>query len=370
MNSRRWLGLIASALVGVSPIVAQNNSTAAAAAAAAVASAAAQASVQGTTGVAMPAAPVPPRVVPGLPRVGTAAEARVTNLSTRARVTADNPLISGFAISGDAPRTLLLRAVGPSLGAFGIADRLPAPRLRLFDAKDSLVTENNGWAATPANVPRVADAIIRTGAFPFSANAGTDAAVVVTLAPGSYTVHVTADNGVAGTTLAEIYDVDGTAEGSRLVNVSTRSTVTASDDLISGFVVAGTAARRFLVRGVGPGLAQFGVTSVLASPTIALYDAGGIPLASNGGWSAGFVPVVTTTGTTSVISFVQSATSATAAAPLTAAAAQVGAFVLTVGSADAAMIVTLAPGAYTVQVGNAAGDSGSGAALLEIYELL
>ena len=284
--------------------------------------------------------------------IATGGDARLANLSVRARVTTATPLIAGFAISGTTPRTVLLRGVGPSLGVFGVSGPLPTPRLRLFDASGKLLLENNGWAATPASVADVGAAIIRTGAFPFAANSGADAAAVVTLAPGSYSVQVLDPTGTGGVALAEIYDADTTTT-SRLTNISTRSSVTAADGaFISGFVIAGTASKNLLVRGLGPALTQFNVTGTLADPVVSLFDAQGRLITANDNWSNatpdGFLSANT--------------------AALTALSAQVSAFPLNVGSADAALSITVGPGAYTVQVNGAAAGA-TGAAMIEIYEL-
>ncbi len=272
---------------------------------------------------------------------GSASLARLSNLSTRARVAADNPLLTGFAISGTGERTVLVRAVGPGLTGFGVTGALEAPLLRLYDATGNVLVENTGWAAAPA----LTQAAAISGAFPL-ATGSADSAVLVTLAPGNYSLHVldsrSANGGVA---LAEIYDVAG-GSASRLANVSSRSSLTAADGfLISGFVIAGTTNGSLLVRGVGPALTQFGVTSALADPIVGLYDNTGRMLANNDNWSA---------------------TSSTATT-LISSASRVGAFALVAGSKDAALTLTLAPGAYTAQVSGATATTGG--ALLEIYEL-
>ena len=206
---------------------------------------------------------VTPTVVPATPRVPS--DARITNLSTRARVTGENPLMTGFAIRGDAPRTVLVRAAGPALNVFGVAGTLAAPQLRLHAADGSVILENAGWGGGQA----LTNAFAQVGAFPFAADSA-DAAAVVTLAPGTYTVEIVAGGGGPGVALAEIYDVEGKAEGSRLVNVSTRSTVaSAGGELISGFVVAGTTSQQFLVRGIGITLVGRTVVATCIAPFVA-----------------------------------------------------------------------------------------------------
>ena len=267
---------------------------------------------------------------------GSASLARLSNLSTRARVTADNPLLTGFAITGTGDRTVLVRAVGPGLTDFGVTGALEAPLLRLYDATGNVLVENTGWAGAPA----LTQAAAISGAFPL-ATGHADSAVLVSLAPGNYSIQVLdsrSKNG--GVALAEIYDVAG-GSASRLANASSRSSLTAADGvLISGFVITGTTNGSLLVRGVGPALTQFGVTGALADPIVSLYDGTGRMVANNDNWTA-----------TSLVS----------------SASSVGAFALVAGSKDAALTVTLTPGAYTAQVSGATGSTGG--ALLEIYEL-
>jgi hypothetical protein len=360
----------------------------------------------GVTAAVVTAANVTPPTLPPAARPGTAAEARLVNLSTRARVTASNVLITGFAINGDSSRTLLVRAAGPGLAAFGVAGTLASPRLELRGADGALVTVNAGWADSPA----LATAFAQAGAFPFAPGSA-DAAAVVTLAPGSYTVQVQDAAGHGGVTLAEIYDLSPPGD-SRLVNVSTRTTVAPSGgELISGFVLAGTGPREFLLRGVGPGLEKFGVSGTLTDPLLALYDTAGQQLAANDNWS-GRLSVGATSGTAatitsaivaaavvSVVPFpslaVQTAAASITGARVSSASNATGAFGLDLLSNDAALVASLMPGAYTVQVagagitvptvvqvsgpGSSSGTTAEtpsvrvaaipGVALLEIYEL-
>jgi uncharacterized delta-60 repeat protein len=260
---------------------------------------------------------------------------RLANLSTRGRVTAENPLILGFAIAGTEPRRVLLRAVGPGLAGFGVTDALAATRLQVYTASGAQLVANEGWG----NAAALVQAAATTGAFPLTAGSA-DSAALLTLNPGNYTIQVVDTRSSGGIALAEIYDADN-GPGSRLVNVSSRGAAGAgSAALISGFVIAGgDASERVLLRAIGPGLAKFGATGVVADPAIALYDAQGLPLGTNDNW----VSSVSTISTAALAS---------------------GAFALDAGSKDAAVLATLPSGAYTIQV---TGGS-TGTALLEIYE--
>lgn len=337
-----------------------------------------------------PKTPVLPSVVPT--NTATPSDARITNLSTRARVGIDGPLVTGFAISGDGSRTILVRAVGPTLGVFGVADTLTAPHLQLHDARGAVLLENAGWSGAVM----VTTATAQAGAFPLPAGSA-DSALVATLAAGTYSVEVTDDAGRGGVVLTEIYDVEKTATGSHLTNVSTRDTVApGGGEFISGFTVSGTQPRDFLVRGVGPALTKFNVSGVLRDPALTVFNLSGTPIATNDNWSglsaAQASPVVpvsvpqsgssssSSTGSVNAVpvsiaqqtatSAAQAAAAAVAAATsnsVATATARAGAFSLDAGSADAALVITLNPGAYTVQVNGTNGTSG--VALLEIYEL-
>ncbi len=270
----------------------------------------------------------------------TARTDRLVNLSSRVRISgADGVLITGFVIGGERSKQLLIRGVGPALTGFGVSGALANPRLRVYRGA-TLVAENDDWSA------EAGAAFGRVGAFSLPPGSR-DAALVVNLEPGAYTAHVS-DGGAAGVALAEIYDASPNpgAEYQRLLNISTRGEVTAGEGaLIGGFVVTGNAPKRLLVRGVGPGLAAFGVSGVLADPRLRVFRQAEL-LGENDNWST--VP---------------------AEAAVTAGAARdAGAFALPPGSRDAAVILTLAPGAYTAQV-TAADGSGTGTALIELYEL-
>jgi len=265
---------------------------------------------------------------------------RLVNISTRARVgSGDGVAIAGFVIAGEESKPVLIRAVGPTLGAapFNVPGVLAAPRLELFRGAASLAV-NSGIAADRAAI----DAAGRqAGAFALG-SAGTDAAILTTLAPGNYTAQVSGVSGTAGVALIEVYDLSGASPGQKLLNISTRAAAgTNENTLIAGFVVPPGASKRVLIRGVGPGLTPFGVTGVLAQPSLTLLS-GSSTVAANTNWT----------------------TSADAAA-ITAASAQVGAFGL--ANNDSALIATLAPGNYTAQVLGV--NNATGVALIEVYEL-
>ena len=143
-----------------------------------------------------------PREVLGDP-VAPALAGRLANLSTRAQVgTGEAVLIPGFVLAGDAPRRVLVRAIGPGLAAFGVAGALSDPTLEVLRGT-TVVAANDNWQAQPAGAT-AATAAVEAGAFPLAAGSR-DAALVLSLAPGAYTLRVAGAGGATGVALAEIY---------------------------------------------------------------------------------------------------------------------------------------------------------------------
>ena len=99
-----------------------------------------------------------------------------------------------------------------------------------------------------------------------------------------------------------------------------------------------------MIRAVGPALANFGVSDVLANPKVVIFDSHGNTIAENDDWSSGNDPAV-----------------------IEQVSAQVGAFALAPTSKDSVVVLTLSPGAYTAQIMGA--DDGVGEALFEVYDL-
>jgi hypothetical protein len=267
------------------------------------------------------------------------ARQRLLNISSRARVaTGDQVAIAGFVISGEESKPVLIRAVGPTLGAaFGVGGALASPRLELFRGATSLAVN----AGIAANRTAIDAAGVQAGAFPLG-TAGTDAAILTTLAPGAYTAIASSTTNTAGVALIEVYDLSTATAGQKLLNISTRAAAgTGESTLTAGFVVPPGPAKRVLVRGIGPGLGAFGVTGFLTNPVLTVIN--------------GATTVATNTGF---------ATSADRA-DIVAAGAQVGGF--TLSGADSAVLVTLPAGNYTAQVVGTA--SGTGVALIEVYEV-
>jgi len=273
--------------------------------------------------------------LPVEPPTGTA---RLTNISLRASAgTGDTTLIAGFVVSGTAGKRVLVRGVGPGLAAFELSGLLPDPRVTVFDSAGRSVASNDDYdnLLTPSGL------VAGVGAFPLTNRS--DAALVVTLAPGSYTTQIADAANRTGVALIEVYEADDTA--SRISNLSGRTFVgTGANVAICGIAVQGDKPRQFLIRGIGPALTGFGVSGVLVDPLLTLTSAAGATVATNNDWE-----------------------SAGNAANLSAAAAKLGAFALTRGSKDSAVLISLAPGNYTGLIAGA--DGTTGIALLEVYEV-
>ncbi|MCX6951713.1 MAG: hypothetical protein NTV51_05965 [Verrucomicrobia bacterium] len=268
---------------------------------------------------------------------------RLANVSTRSVAgSGSRTLIAGFAVTGTSSKDVLVRAIGPGLRLFGVANPLANPKLSLYKGSVSLVS-NDDWS-NGTSATKVSGAAARLGAFPLAIGSA-DAALMVSLSPGSYTAQISGDDGLAGVSLVEVYDASATSgDSQKLVNVSTRAEVGAgSDILIVGVVVSGVAPKKMLVRGIGPALAAFGVSDALTVPRLQLYR-GDQLLRENSGWSGGADKAL-----------------------VAAAAAQVGAFALPEGSKDTALLLYLEPGSYTAQISGL--NNTTGVALVEVYEV-
>lgn len=281
-------------------------------------------------------------VINGAAAASNAGSARITNVSARAVVgTGANVLIPGFVIGGSGEESLLIRASGPSLAQFGLSGVLARPSLSVFDDKGHFVASNTGWESNE-NPAQIASDAAQVGAFAFAPGSA-DCAVEVGLPAGAYTVQVSGVDDSNGLALAEVYEV--ASAGTRLVNISTRAQVGAGEIIVLGVGISGTASGSevMLMRADGPGLTQFGITGVLAQPSMSVFDRSGGVVASNTGWGHSFEEDL-----------------------IAGFAAAIGAFPLAPGSPDSAQFVTLSPGTYTMQVSGA--NNTTGVALAEAYE--
>ncbi|MDX2187602.1 MAG: immunoglobulin domain-containing protein [Opitutaceae bacterium] len=280
-------------------------------------------------------APTPTPEPPG------AVQTRLSNLSIRSIAgMGGNPLIVGLTMSGSTGKSVLVRATGPALSAFGVGGTLADPNLKLFN--DQLETDSNdNWGTSSA---QVIEAGIKVGAFPLVDTSSRDTALVTTLS-GSRTVHVNSSRpGESGVVLVEVYDA-GTGASTRLTNASARNYAGVGGEvLVLGFTIDGPGTRKVLVRGIGPTLSVFGVTGTLQDPTMQLHKLSGgqaTLIDFNDNW--GGDPVIAD------------------------AFSKAGAFNLNANSRDAAIVATLPAGGYTITVAGL--NNGTGEALVEIFEL-
>lgn len=201
------------------------------------------------------------------------------NISTRMRVlTGENVLIGGFIITGTDPKMLLFRALGPSLGSFGVQGTLADPILELRAGNGALIASNDNWKDTQRT--EIAD----TQGAPVDDR---ESALLQTIAPAAYTAIVKGKNNTTGVALVEAYDLTGAVDSS-LANISTRGFVDTGDNvMIGGFLFGGgSGTGRVIVRGIGPSLASSGIAGSLQDPTLELRDNNGALLASNDNWKS------------------------------------------------------------------------------------
>ncbi len=268
-------------------------------------------------------------------------DTRLVALSARCRAGGgDQTLIMGFVVDG--AKQVLVQGVGPGI-ASSVPTAIADPQLKLYrwgGGAWTQVAENNDWVSGA----EILDARGRLGASAM-AQGSKDAALLKDLDAGVYTAHV-ASGGAAGVALVEAYDADA-GGGSRLMALSTRTVAGAGDDtLIVGMVLEGPGPKTVLVRGLGPTLAtRDGVSGVLSDPRLKLFRmAGGSStlIGENDDWG----------GTAEM----KEVFAGIGAGPIASDA-----------SKDAAMLVTLEPGVYTVHVTGAAGTTG--VALVEIFDV-
>jgi len=254
------------------------------------------------------------------------------NLSTRLHVlTGDQVGIGGFIITGSVPKHVIVRAIGPSLTRFGIPNPLPDPILELHGAGSFQTITNDNWRDTQ-------EAQIKASGIPPTNDL--ESAIDITLPPGNYTGVILGKGGSTGIGLIEVYDLD-TAAVSKLGNISTRGFVgsTPGDSIIAGFILGNSNnPDHIVIRGLGPSLAALGVPNTLQNPTLELHNGDGVLLFTNNDWQD----------------------NPTNAADVAAAGLAPS------DSREAAIAVTLPPGAYSAILAGLGNTTGNG--LVEIYD--
>jgi len=209
---------------------------------------------------------------------GVLPPARLQNISARARVlTNDNVLFGGFIIR-DAPKRVILRAIGPSLqsGGTAVPGRMTDPTLDLYqEGKPTPINSNDDWQTNKTEVEQ-------TNLAPTDTR---ESAIVATLEPGAYTTVMKGKNGETGIGLVEVYDLDAPNSPAVLRNLSARAFVDTDDNVLIGGFIAGpssTSATRVIVRAIGPSL-QNQLPEALEDTTLEVRDANGSPV-TNDDW--------------------------------------------------------------------------------------
>jgi hypothetical protein len=245
----------------------------------------------------------------------------------------DNAGIGGFIITGTAPKHLLLRGIGPSLGQLGVPNALPDTVLELHGPGGFVTVINDNWRDDPVQEA----AILATGIAPTN---NLESAIDTTLNPGAYTAVLRGKNNTSGVALIEIYDLSQ-AVNAKLANISTRAFDSTGDNIvIAGFTLGGhNGGDKIVIRGLGPSLAAVGVTNALPDPALELRDGNGALLMSDNNWQD----------------------DSAQAAELTAAGLAPS------NPLEAAIAATLPPGLYTGLLSGMNNSTGIG--LVEVYDL-
>ncbi len=271
----------------------------------------------------------------------------LSNISTRSFVqTGDNVMIGGFIVQGTAPKTVIIRAIGPELTPFGVPNVLANPTLELHDGTGALIGSNDDWQTTIIGgiiTQNQVQDIINSGHAPTD---GRESAIIGTLPAGNYTAIVRGVNATTGVALVEVYDISPDTN-SILGNISTRSFVQTGDNvMIGGFIVQGTAPKTVIIRAIGPELIPFGVPDVLANPTLELHDVTGALIGSNDNWQTTIIGgIITQIQVQDIINSGHAPTD----------------------GMESAIIGTLPAGNYTAIVRGVNGTTG--VALVEVYDL-
>ena len=185
-------------------------------------------------------------------------------------------MIGGFIITGAAPKKVILRGIGPSLGNLGLGDVLADPVLALHGSQGLLVSNDNWKDGQRSQIEGT----------PFQPGDDRESVIMATLPPAAYTAILSGQNQTTGVALVELYDDDGQASDSALANISTRGFVRTGENVMIGGFILGSASGNMnvVIRGIGPSLSQAGLSNVLADPTLELHDGNGALLISNDNW--------------------------------------------------------------------------------------
>jgi hypothetical protein len=255
-------------------------------------------------------------------------------------VTVNSFLHAGIIINGVDAKTVIFMAKGPLLTQYGVPGALADPLIEIYDATGAKIFENDSWA-NPIGNQNLSVYNGKPGiAMPVAA---AEAGIAVSLSPGAYTAVVKGAGGSEGIALVEAYEVSGETPSTSFLGISTRGPVTASSYLHAGLAVEGTAAKKVAFMAKGPLLTQYGVPGALANPMLEIYDVTGAKIHENDSWATalGDQSILTYNGKPGISQ--------------------------PVDALEAALVVTLSPGAYTAILKGTNGVEGIG--LIEAYEI-
>ncbi len=254
---------------------------------------------------------------------------RLANISTRARVVGgDNVSIAGFIITGNVPKRVIIRGIGPSLAGL-VPNPLPNPTLQL-NRDNTVLTNNDDWKDTqPTEIQN--SGLAPTHNF--------ESAIIRTLDPGNYSAVLRDKNNAPGIGVVQVYDLE-TGADVKLANISTRAFIEPGDNvLFAGVIGGGNGSQpKVLITGRGPSLVPFGVANAIPDPFLELHDKNGALIASNNDWQSDQKDAIAATG------------------------------VAPPNPKEAALLATLLPAEnYTAIIKDA--NNASGVALVEVYHL-
>jgi hypothetical protein len=255
----------------------------------------------------------------------------MVNIASRAKLLGgDNVAIGGFIVTGNVPKKVIIRGIGPSLKALGVPGAMDDPTLELKDLSHNvLLATNDNWGDTQQTE------IQNSGIAPSN---NLESAIIRTLDPGSYSATLRGKNDAQGIGVVEIYDLDSTAD-SKLANISTRAFVDGGDNVLIGGIIGGGngSQPKVVIRAIGPSLTPAGVPNALQDPVLELHDKNGTTIATNNDWQSDQKDAIQATGV----------------APSNAK--------------ESAIVATLQPTNYTAIVKGA--NNSSGVALVEVYHV-
>ncbi|MFN2541598.1 MAG: choice-of-anchor R domain-containing protein [Chthoniobacterales bacterium] len=215
-------------------------------------------------------------------QMNTGVKNALLNVSTRLQVgTGDNVLIGGLILTGSGNKTVILRAIGPSLAGI-VPGAMSDPQLELFDGANASIGRNDNWKTTQIGGVITGDQVAAIQASGVAPTNDAESALIATLPSGNYTAVLRGANNATGIAVVEGYDLAQST--GKIGNISTRGFVQTGDGAMIGGFIIGNQTTKVVVRAIGPSLSAFGVPTPLANPTLELRDANANLLDSNNNW--------------------------------------------------------------------------------------